>query len=85
MRLIYLKGDKITVNWKETDQKTEFLPEADVSDELGNRLLSNPQYLGWFKRVDVPPAVFFPCEVCGQRVKSKAALGSHLRKHKEKS
>ena len=87
MRLKYLKGDKITVRWRDTSppQSAEFLPEADVTDELGERLLANPKYHGWFKRVDVVQPEPFVCEVCGAACKSKLGLNSHKRKHKEQT
>lgn len=88
MRLRYTKGTSRTVGWAGTKPyiQVTFSPYGDVEDSLGERLLSNPQYPGWFERVEPEqPVETFTCDICGKVAGSKAGLGSHKRKHKEQS
>ncbi len=100
MRLRFIDGKGQLVNWKNPPKgyphSTFFGPEADIPVEFGERLLNNPESSGKFIRVDVPQAaaaIAFPpieqkpqfaCDVCGKEAGSKAGLGAHKRKHKEK-
>lgn len=79
MRLKYLKGEKIEVKWLNTKDSTMFTPLGECSDELGQRLLDNKDYIGWFRKVEV-----FRCETCGKECKTKIALGAHKKTHKGK-
>ena len=88
MRLKYLKGKSIRVNWKGTDEFTLFVPFGNTSDERGQRLLDNPEFKGHFEKVESEPVTgsketVFKCDVCGFEGKSKAGLAAHKRKHKE--
>ena len=83
MRLRYLKGETMTVKWIDTTESSVFSPFGETTEERGNRLLNNPEYKGWFEAVAEKPVTLLKCDVCGMEVKSKAALGSHKRKHKE--
>ncbi len=82
MQLLYLKGKQIQVKWTGTRDSTVFSPIGEVSDEFGKRLLENPRYKGWFK--EIQPTVEWVCDICQSKMKSKAGLISHKRKHKEK-
>ena len=79
MRLRYLRGKEITVNWRGLNKATQFAPDADVEEELGRRLLANKELDGWFEVV-VPA---FVCDVCQRKLKTLAAIKSHKRTHKE--
>jgi hypothetical protein len=82
MKLRYLKGNAIRVNWTGTSEFTDFSPVGETTDERGQRLLDNPQYAGHFEKVgNVTPML--KCEFCGKEIRTKAALASHKRKHKE--
>jgi hypothetical protein len=91
MKLRYLKGNTIRVNWKGTGEFTDFSPVGETTDERGQRLLDNPYQVGKFEKVEEATVVpvkseivpTFKCEHCERLLKTKAALGSHMRKHKE--
>ena len=89
MRLKYLKGKAIRVNWTGTSEYTMFEPFGETSDEKGQALLDNPKYASLFEKVTTEPdkpeskTELFKCETCGEFKKSKAGLGAHKRKHKE--
>ena len=79
----------VDASGKEVEHKPKytaiFTPDGTLEDEYAERLLTNPKYAGWFETVDstLPSEPAFECEICGKRVKTKAAMGAHARIHKK--
>lgn len=94
-QLRYKGPETKVVNWKGTSPlfTVTFTPVGDklIPDDLAQRLLTNPKYEGQFEvlgsfnpvEVEEKPKEKFKCDQCEFETTSKAALGSHKRKHKE--
>ncbi len=92
MILKYLDGERKVIEYPK-NKFWMFNPVGEVPDQVGERILAfNVSSIGRFERVaephvveTVPPIGDLKCDQCEKVFKSKAALGSHKRTHKEQA
>ncbi len=98
MLLKYLDGPHKILEWGNKGKYFLFRPICEVPDEFGKLILAKPEKAGRFEIVKPQTGAVaqvaisdegknvaaFVCDICQRAVRSKAALGSHKRTHKDK-